>query len=54
MGEKGHTDILNNILPSPYAYFKASMEPGEYRVKLTIYDVIGGGSASKSKPFTVE
>lgn len=54
MGANGHVNIQNNILPSPYGTFAANMEPGDYTVKLTIYDKVSGGRASKSKPFTVE
>lgn len=53
MGEGGHTDLLDNIAATPYGYFTAVMEPGNYKVTLIVYDKISGGSASKTKSFTV-
>lgn len=52
----GHVDLENNIAKSPVGSFSTSseMESGKYTIKVTIRDEIGGGSASKSKSFTLQ
>lgn len=56
LGEEGHLNLPNNVASSPYAVFitNTELEPGRYKFKLTIYDKLGVGKASKSVPFTLE
>ncbi len=53
LGEDGHRALQNDISPALYTYFTANLPPGNYKIKLTIYDKIDGSSASKTKSFTV-
>ena len=55
-GEKGHIVLQNGIAKNPYGTFPSTLdnEPGEYRIKVTIKDRVGGGSVSKSKALTLE
>lgn len=45
-GEKGHTDLKNNMLTKPYASFTSSTNeiPGKYTMTVTIYDLIKNDS----------
>lgn len=56
LGEDGHVALPRNVASSPYAVFftTTELEPGSYKFKLTIYDKLGVGKASKSAPFTLE
>ncbi len=56
LGEKGHVFLPNDTAGSPYGIFSTTegLEPGIYKMKLTIYDRIGKGKASVVKSFTLE
>lgn len=56
LGENGHVLLPNDTASSPYGIFSTTeeLEPGIYKMKLTIYDRIGKGKASITKPFTLE
>jgi len=48
LGERGHVPLTQGISPIIHAMFttESSMESGNYRLKITVYDKIGGGSTS--------
>lgn len=54
--EAGHVNLENNVAKTPVGSFTTTpdLEPGQYRMKVTIRDEVGGGSASKSKTFALE
>ena len=56
MGEGGHLKLPNNTAEAPYGIFISSEEltPGEYKIKLTIRDIVGEGSASKEASFELQ
>jgi hypothetical protein len=56
LGEKGHVNLPNNTAASPYGVFSTTsgLKPGKYFMKLTIYDKIGEGSASKGSTLMLE
>lgn len=56
LGENGHILLDNDIAESPYGMFYTSieMEPGIYRMTLTIHDRIGNDKVSVTKPFTLK
>lgn len=56
LGEKGHIKLPNNTAASPYGIFHTTtdLKPGKYFMKLTIYDKIGNGSASKGSTVMLE
>lgn len=55
LGDSGHQALENGIAKSPFASVAtADLAPGKYKLKLTIYDKIGGGRASITKQFTVK
>ncbi|MCP5104606.1 MAG: hypothetical protein GY950_14565 [bacterium] len=56
LGENGHTLLENDIADSPYGIFYTSieLEPGIYRMTLTIYDKIGNERVSVTKPFKLK
>ncbi len=51
--EKGHIEMKNGIADSPHGFFESNvnMEPGEYRLTLTIRDTISGTKATVVKSF---
>jgi hypothetical protein len=54
LGEGGHVLLNNDIASSPYGAFElADEQPGTYNIKLTVHDLVGGGSASSSSTFKV-
>lgn len=50
LGENGHLKLEGGYAASPYGTFKTTenLEPGKYRITLTIYDKIGNGKATVS------
>lgn len=56
LGENGHVALTNDIAESPFGVFvtNSTLAPGKYQIKLTIYDKIGKGSASKSTTFILK
>jgi hypothetical protein len=56
LGENGHILLPNDTAESPYGIFSTTeqIEPGIYKMKLTIYDKIGKGKATVTKSFTLE
>ncbi len=55
LGDGGKIDLPNNIAQSPVVSFTVgdNYEPGNYRIKVSIYDKIGTGKGSITKTFTV-
>lgn len=56
LGENGHVFLPNDTAESPYGIFSTAeeLEPGTYKMKLTIYDRLGKGKASVTKSFILE
>lgn len=56
LGDGGHVALVNNMAKSPYATWTttADIAPGKYKFKLTIYDKIGSGKATRTATFTLE
>ncbi len=56
LGENGHIKLEGGYAASPYGTFQTSedLEPGRYRIKLTIYDKVGNGKASVSSTIELE
>jgi len=55
-GISGHANFKNNILKAPYASYTStnSNKIGKYTIKITVYDLIKGDSASISDDFFLE
>ena len=55
LGPGGKLDLPNNVAESPVVYFTIGSDyiPGNYQIKVSIYDKIGSGKASVTKNFTV-
>jgi len=56
LGDNGHLKLDNGMASSPYATFSPNetMEPGNYKMKVSIYDKVGKGKATVTKTFTLE
>ena len=56
LGEKGHVNLPDNIASSPYVIVETTpeMKPGKYNLKVTVYDKVGNGSASKGSTLILE
>ena len=56
LGENGHLKLEGGYAASPYGTFKTTgeLEPGKYKMKLTIYDRIGNGKATASSTIELE
>ena len=56
LGENGHLKLENGKASSPFATFTPNdnIDPGNYRIKVRIYDKVGNGKATVSKSFTLE
>jgi hypothetical protein len=56
LGENGHLNLEGGYAASPYGTFKTTekLEPGKYRIKLTIYDKVGNGKATVSSTVELE
>ncbi|MCK4870743.1 MAG: hypothetical protein KAS93_06510 [Gammaproteobacteria bacterium] len=56
LGDKGHIALANDIARTPHGIFVTTqkLQPGSYTIKITIFDKIGKGSASKSTTFTLQ
>lgn len=57
LGPGGNINLPKDIAESPYGSIDTNvvkLEPGEYTIKLTIYDKIGTGRATESKTFKLE
>lgn len=56
LGENGHILLPNDTAESPYGIFSTTeeLEPGIYKMRLTIYDRVGKGKATVTKSFTLE
>lgn len=56
LGEAGHIDMENNTAESPLGSFYTTeeLEPGEYVMKVTLYDKVGKGSTSHSEKIILE
>jgi hypothetical protein len=56
LGDKGHLLLENDRARTPYATCQTTsdMSPGKYKFKLTIYDKIGSGKATRTSTFTLE
>lgn len=56
LGEKGRGALDANIADSPYGMFFSdlTMTPGEYRMRLTIEDRVGGQSLNITRTFTLK
>jgi len=56
LGEEGHLLLPDDIAERPSGSINTnvvSLQPGQYSIKLTIYDKVGGGRATSSKTFTL-
>ncbi len=55
-GERGHTDLKDNMLKKPYASYETDNNDmvGKYSFKITIYDLISGDSTSVNDDFYIE
>jgi len=55
LGEKGHVKLDEATAESPYGIFESAvgMEPGVYKMTLTIHDRIGGLQATAVQSFTL-
>jgi hypothetical protein len=53
LGDKGHRMLENDYASSPYGIFESNvgLEPGVYRMNVTIHDVIAGKQLSVNKLF---
>ncbi len=56
LGDNGHLLLENGTASSPYATFSPneSMEPGKYRMKVSVYDKVGKGKVTVTKTFSLE
>lgn len=56
LGENGHLKLEGGYAATPYGTFETSenLEPGKYRIKLTIYDRVGKGKATVSSTIELE
>ena len=56
IGEKGHTALKDDVAESPNGTVNTTpkIQPGTYQITLTIYDKVGGGRVTESKPFTLK
>lgn len=56
LGAEGHQDLPGNVARSPYGIFNTTkkLEPGDYTLSLSLYDLVGKGVVTKSKVVTLE
>jgi hypothetical protein len=56
LGENGHLKLEGGYAASPYGTFETTenLNPGKYRIKLTIYDKVGNGKATVSSNLILE
>ncbi|KPL17225.1 MAG: hypothetical protein AMS23_09610 [Bacteroides sp. SM1_62] len=56
LGENGHIKLEGGYAATPYGTFETTedLEPGKYRIKLTIYDKVGNGRATVSSTIVIE
>ncbi|MFE1745261.1 hypothetical protein [Coleofasciculus sp. H7-2] len=56
IGEKGHTALKDDVAVSPNGTVNTTpkIQPGTYQITLTIYDKVGGGRVTETKPFTLK
>lgn len=56
LGENGHLKLEGGYAASPYGTFETNeqLDPGKYRIKLTIYDKVGNGKATVSSTIVLE
>jgi hypothetical protein len=56
LGENGHIKLEGGYAATPYGTFETTedLEPGKYRIKLTIYDKVGNGKATVSSTIELE
>jgi hypothetical protein len=56
LGEAGHIDMPDNTAKSPVGSFYTTdeLEPGDYVIKVTLYDKVGKGSTTHTKKIILE
>lgn len=56
LGENGHLKLEGGYASTPYGTFETTetLEPGKYKIKLTIYDKVGNGKATVSSTIELE
>ena len=56
LGENGHIKLEGGYAATPYGTFETTekLEPGKYRIKITIFDKVGNGKATVSSTFVLE
>jgi hypothetical protein len=55
LGENGHVSLPGAVAESPYGIFESSvaMEPGNYKMTLTLHDKVAGTEVPIVRPFTL-
>ena len=55
LGENGHIKLPGGVAESPYGIFESAvaMDPGEYRMALTLRDKVAGTEVSIARPFSL-
>lgn len=56
LGENGHIKLNEGYAATPYGTFETTenLEPGKYRIKITIFDKVGNGKATVSSTVVLE
>ena len=56
LGENGHVKLEGGYAATPYGTFETTekLEPGKYRIKITIFDKVGNGKATVSSTVVLE
>jgi hypothetical protein len=56
LGENGHIKLEGGYAATPYGTFETTekLEPGRYRIKITIFDKVGNGKATVSSTVELE
>jgi len=56
LGENGHIKLDGGYAATPYGTFETTekLEPGKYRIKITIFDKVGNGKATVSSTVVLE
>ncbi len=56
LGENGHIKLKDGYAATPYGTFETTenLEPGKYRIKITIFDKVGNGKATVSSTVVLE